>query len=176
MAKQIEIYVVIHDGINQYYLLKVVRRGYDVYCFPPHLGVHVSVHASGRMHFTREEGPGNGDQIPVALMLGEAGRMEGRDIVTAPLRDQGRASCICTAIYPIVSIADDFSKFENRRKKTFVIDARSLPEDTTGLTIGVWAVPHCNEPSFHHNIRDIPETMLFKSDGDPQIWIYAQPF
>ncbi len=65
-----EIYVVIDDGTNRYYLLKVERRGLDVYCFPPHLGMHVSVHASGEIHFTDEEGPGNGDAIAVALLMG----------------------------------------------------------------------------------------------------------
>lgn len=74
-----EIYVVIDDGINRYYLLKVIRRGFDVYCIPPHLGIHFSVHESGRSHFTYEDTPGkNGDQIPVALMSGEAGTMIGR--------------------------------------------------------------------------------------------------
>ena len=47
----IEIFIVIKDGTNQYYLLKVQRRGFDVYCFPPHLGVHYSLPESGEAHF-----------------------------------------------------------------------------------------------------------------------------
>ena len=90
MAKQTEIYVLIDDGINRYYLLKVVRRGIDGYCFPPYIGIHFSVHASGRSHFTYEKALGqNRDQIPVALMSGEAGAMIGGDIVRAPLSNEG---------------------------------------------------------------------------------------
>ena len=113
----------IDDGINRYYLLKVIRRGFDVYCIPPHLGIHFSVHASGRSHFTNEEAPGqNVDEMPVALMAGEAGIMMGRDIVRSPLSAEGPATGICTAIYPIDSLEDDFPMFDRNRKNMFVID------------------------------------------------------
>ncbi len=176
MAKQTEIYVLIDDGINRYYLLKVVRRGFDVYCFPPYIGIHFSVHASGISHFTYEEAPGqNGDQIPVVLMSGEAGTVICKDIVRGPLSNEGRASGICTAIYPIESLADDFPTFERNRKHMFVIDVGSLPVNTTSLIVGVWGVPDRNKDMFRYNNPEVREDLIYKPPGDPPIWIYARP-
>ncbi len=53
--KEVELFIVIKEGTEKYYLLKVVRRGFDVYCFPPGLGVHYSRHKSGESHFRSEE-------------------------------------------------------------------------------------------------------------------------
>ena len=175
MAKQTEIYVLIDDGINRYYLLKVIRRGSDVYCIPPHLGIHVSVHASGRIHFTEEEGPGSGDQIAVALIMGQAGRMAGRGIIGVPLSADGPAIGICTGIYPITHLAEDFSTFERNRHNMFVIDATSLPVDTTSLVVGVWGVPDQNQDMFKYNNPEVSEELIYKSPGIPPIWIYARP-
>ena len=176
MATQTEIYVVIDDGTTQYYLLKVVRRGTDVYCFPPYIGIHFSVHASGRSHFTYEETPGhNGDQIPVALMSGEAGTIVGRDIVRAPLSTEGRAIGICTAIYSIDSLADDFPTFQREPKHMFVIDVGSLPNTTTSIIVGVWGVPDRNQDMFRFNNPEVREDLIYKPPGDPPIWIYAHP-
>jgi len=108
----IEIFIVIKDGTDRYYLLKVVRRGFDVYCIPPHLGLHYSLHESGESHF-RSEGKAEkpGEEPPVALVMGEAGTPIGKGIIRAPLRNLGRASGICTAVYPIDSLSNDFQKF-----------------------------------------------------------------
>lgn len=166
----------IDDGINRYYLLKVVRRGFDVYCIPPHLGIHFSVHESGISHFTHEETPGqNGDKIAVALMAGEAGVIQGRNIIRAPLTAEGRASSICLAWYPIDTLADDFPIFERRPRNTYVIDAQSFPANTALITIGVWGVPDQNQMMFRYNNPDVRDDLIYKSPGEPPIWIYAKP-
>lgn len=175
MATQTGIYVVINDGNQRYYLLKVIRRGFDVYCFPPHLGVHVSVHASGTIHFTEEEGTGNGDEIAVALMMGQAGRMMGRGIVGSPLSADGPAIGICTCIYPVTDIADDFPEFARNRQNVFVIDANALPVNTIFIVVGVWGVPDRNQEMFQYANPDVREDLIYKSPGVPPIWIYARP-
>ena len=113
------IYVVIDDGINQYHLLKVVRRRFDVYCIPPQLGIHFSVHESGVSHFTHEETDRNGDEIAVALIAGEAGVIQGRNIIRAPLTAEGRASSICLAFYPVDTLAADFPLFKRSLRNAF---------------------------------------------------------
>ena len=170
-----EIFVVIDDGTTRYYLLKVQQRGMDVYCFPPQLGMHVSVHASGEIHFTDEEGPGNVDEIPIALVMGQAGRMVGRGIVGMPLEADGPAVGICTAIYEVTDLAEEFRVFNRNREDVFVIDGNRLPRGTVGVTVGVWGVPSRNEGMFWWNNQDVTEDLLYRSPGDPAIWIYAAP-
>ena len=174
----IEVFVVIKDGDHQYYLLKVVRRGLDVYCIPPYLGLHYSVHESGEAHF-RSEGkaaePGEG--LPVILVGGEAGTPVDKGIIRAPLGDLGRASGICTASYPIGSLSSDFRKFGRSPRECFVIDVDLLPNDTSWVEVGVWAVPERNQVSFEFNNPNIPAELLYKvAQCEPQIWIYARPF
>ena len=78
----IEIFIVIKDGIHQYYLMKVIRRGFDVYCIPPHLGIHYTVHESGEAHF-RSEGKTKKPrkELPVIMFDGEAGEPSGKGII-----------------------------------------------------------------------------------------------
>ena len=78
----IEVFIVIEYGTYRYYLLKVVRREFDVYCIPPHLGVHYSLHRSGESHF-RYEGKAakSGEEPPLALVMGEAGTPVGKGII-----------------------------------------------------------------------------------------------
>ena len=174
----ISVFVVIKDGTHQYYLLKVVQRGLDVYCIPPHLGVHYSLHESGEAHF-RFEGKAeeHREELPVALVEGEAGIPIGKHIIHAPLREMGSASCICIATYPIASLSNDFQKFERSAGECFVIDTHSFSKHTSFVEIGVWAVPDSNKASFEFNNPDIPADLLYKvAQGNPQIWIYARPF
>jgi len=174
----IEIFIVIKDGIHRYYLLKVVRRGFDVYCIPPDLGVHYSLHESGESHF-RSEGKAAKprEEPPVALAMGEAGTPIGKGIIRAPLGDLGRASGICTAIYPIDSLSQDFRKFGRSAGKCFVIDTDLFSKDTSFVEIGVWAVPDRNKVSFEFNNPNIPANVLYTVvQCEPQIWIYARPF
>ena len=174
----IEVFIVIKDGTHRYYLLKVVRRGFDVYCIPPHLGVHYSLHESGESHFRFE---GNAEkpreEPPVALVMGEAGTPIDEGIIRAPLGDLGRASGICTAIYSIDSLIHGFRKFNRSVKECFVIDTQLFSKDTKGVEIGVWAVPARNKVSFEFNNPNIPADLLNKvAHCEPQIWIYARPF
>jgi len=174
----IEIFIVIKDGSHQYYLLKVQRRGFDVYCFPPHLGVHYSLHESGEAHFKfdcKVQKPK--DELPIALMMGEAGTPLNRGIVRAPIRDLGRASGICTAIYSIDALSNEFREFNRSIGECFVIDTVLFPKNTKGVEVGVWAVPDRNKVSFEYNNPNITPDLLYKeSQCEPQIWIYAQPF
>jgi hypothetical protein len=174
----IEVFIVIKDGTDRYYLLKVVRRGFDVYCIPPDLGVHYSLHESGEAHF-RSEGKAAkpGEEPPVALVEGEAGTPIGKGIIRAPLGELGRASGICTAIYSIDSLSHDFQKFNRSAVECFVIDTDLFSKDTRLVEIGVWAVPARNKVSFEFNNPNIPADLLYKvAQCEPQIWIYARPF
>jgi|GEM_PF-1278944 len=172
-----EVYVTIKDGIYRYYLLKIERSGFDVYCFPPHLGIHYSLHESGESHFRFEEKAAKpGEELPVALVGGEAGIPKDEGFIRASLGGIGRASCICTALYPINSLSDDFQKFRKIAGECFVIDTGSFPEDTNFVEIGVWAVPTRNQISFEFHVPNIPADLLYKlAHCEPQIWIYARP-
>jgi len=174
----IEAFVVIKDGTHQYYLLKIQRRGFDVYCFPPHLGVHYTLHESGESHFRFEEKAGEtGKEPPVVLQQGEAGELIDGGIICASLKDLGRAVGICTARYPIDSLGSDFQKFNRKPKECFMID-KNLPmiKGVRGIEVGVCAVPARNEVSFKFNNLNIHADLLYKvASCEPQIWIYAQP-
>jgi len=173
-----KIFVVIRDGTDCYYLLKVERRGFDVYCFPPHLGVHHSLHKSGKSHFKFEgKAKKPREEPPVILQQGEAGIPIDEGIMCAPLHGLGRASGICTAIYPIDSLIKDFRKFKRSAGECFVIDKGLFSEDTSLIKIGVWAVPERNKVSFEFNNPNIHEDLLYKViQCYHQIWIYAIPF
>lgn len=174
----IEVFIVVKGGADWYYLLKVVRRGFDVYCIPPRLGVHYSLHESGEAHF-RSEGKAAkpGEEPPVILQSGEAGAPIGNGIIRASLCGLGRASGICTAIFSIDSLSNDFLKFNRTAGQCFVIDTDLFPKDTRSVEIGVWAVPDRNKVSFEFNNPNISEDLLYKvTQCEPQIWIYARPF
>ena len=174
---RIEVFIVIMDGSDRYYLLKVIRRGFDVYCIPPHLGMHFSLHESGESHFQSEgQAEEPRDELPIALVMGEAGMLAGKGIIRASLRELGRACGICSAIYPIGSLSQDYRKFYRSVENCFVIDKSLFSDDTSLIIIGVWAVPARNMISFEFNNPNIPENMLYKIvHCEPQIWIYACP-
>jgi len=178
MSTKKEIFVVIKDGRNQYYLLKIVTSDCDVYCIPPILGIHLSTHESGKSHFQYDSNEKElGQEPPVILAMGEAGTLFGNGIMRASLSDLGRASCICTATYPIGSLSSDFMKFQRNAVECFIINKDSFTKDTTLVEIGVWAVPSRNKASFDFNNPDIPEGLLYKLPTcEPQIWIYARRF
>jgi len=94
----------------------------------------------------------------------------------ASLTNLGTASRICTVVCPTTKPAQDYQRFERRLADCFVIDMGVLPKDTTGLEIGVWAVPERNQASFESYHRDVPTNMLYKVTGcEPQVWVYARP-
>jgi hypothetical protein len=177
----IEVFIVVKGGADWYYLLKVVRRGFDVYCFLPDLGVHHSLHESGEAHF-RSEGkvvkPGR--EPPVFLIMGEAGTPIKNGIRSTSLQGLGRACGICTAIFSIDSLSRDFQKFNRTAGQCFMIDTGDMdlfPKDTHSVEVGVWAVPDRNKVSFEFNNPKVPVDLLYKvAQCEPQIWIYARPF
>jgi hypothetical protein len=114
--------IVINDGHQTYYLLKIERKGFDVYCFPPHLGMHYSVHETGEAHFKVEPNPGNPVKAPrVILSDGEAGIPFCRGSIRAPLSNLGRAVGICWAMLPINSLSTDFEIFNRSPKECFIM-------------------------------------------------------
>ena len=165
------------DGSHRYYLLKVERRGFDVYCFPPHLGVHPTLHESGESHFRFEGRAAEpGKEPPVVLQSGEAGRPINEGFVCASLHGLGRASGICTAHYLIDSLSNDFQEFNRSAGECFVVDKNSFSSCVRGIEVGVWAVPDRNKVSFKFNNPGIPADLLYKvAQCEPQIWIYARP-
>lgn len=176
--EEIEIFIVIKEGTEKYYLLKVVRRGFDVYCFPPRLGVHYSRHKSGEAHFRSEEKePKPGDELPIMMMDGEAGPPTGEGFQHKTLYDLGVASDIFNAFYPIDSLKSVYQKFDRIVKECFVIDKDLLPKDTSMIQVGVSAVPARNKISFEFPNRKIPANLLYKVDTcEPQILVFAQLF
>jgi len=174
-TEELEIFTVITDGKQKYYLMKIERRNSDVYCFHPNLGVHFSFHKSGRMHFRHEkESKKFRKQPAVALVMGEAGTPVDNDIVSASLNKIGVASGICTAIYSMTSLKQDLRKFNRNVDNCFVIDMRLFPKDTKVIEVGIWAVPPGNKISFEFNNPDVRDDLLFKVEScEPQIWIYA---
>lgn len=173
----IELFVVLKHNTDRYYLLKVVRHGFDVYCIPPHLGVHHSLHTSGESHFRHEERAKKPTKPPpVSLVMGEAGTPTGEGIARASLANLGRASGICTALCPIGAPSRNFCRFNRSAAECFEIDARLFPKHATVVEVGVWAVPARNKAGFEFNHPDIPSALLYKAaDCEPQIWIYARP-
>ena len=176
--QNIEIFVVIKDGVHRYYLLKVQKRGFDVYCIPPDIGVHHSLHQSGESHFRHEKRAGiPGKDLPLALVMGEAGMPINNGIKSESLHGLGRAAGICTAIYQTDALDNDFQKYNRSPKELFVIDRELFSKDIKGVEVGVWAVPDGDKGSFEFNIPNIPEELLYRvSRCEPQIWIYARPF
>ncbi len=173
-----EVFVTINDETGRYYLLKVVRHGFDIYCIPPHLGAHYSVHRSGKGHVRFEEDATKSwDEPAVVLIAGEAGVPIGNGIMRIPLADLGRASGICSAIYPIASLSSDFRKFNRSPRECFMIEKGLFQRGTSLVEIGVWAVPSRNQISFDLQFPDISAELLYKVvQCEPQIWIFARPF
>ena len=169
--------IVIKNGTGLYYLLKFERRDLDVYCFLPDLGIHFSAHRSGEYHFSYEEKASqSGEEPPVALIMGEAGTPIKNGIKSTSLCGLGRAAGICTAIFSIASLSNDFRKFSRSVEGCFVIDVELFSKDTNAVEVGIWAVPARNEVSFEFNNPNIPGDMLHKiAHCEPQIWIYARP-
>ena len=167
-------YVVIEENNIQFYLLKIQRRGYDVYCFPPDLGAHVSLHESGQSNITYDSS--NSEPAPMTLMQDEAGISKGRGIEAESIKDIGRSTCICVALIDVGSLATEYREFNRTTRNSFVIDKETALGDSAWLEIGVWAVPARNEISFTFNNPQVLDHQIYKlQDVEPQLWIYAKP-
>ncbi len=175
-VEMLELCVVLQDGTDRFYLLRVERRNFDVYCFVPKLGGHLSRHRSGESHFKAESKLVSPEEQPPVIMIGPAGEPIKNGVVETSLANLGTASRIITAIFPIASLSEDFQRFDRKSTNCFEIDKNQLPNNTTGLELGVWAVPERNKISFECHHRDVPVDMLSKLTGcEPQIWVYARP-
>ncbi len=175
-SKIIDIFIVIQDGNQQYYLMKIEKRNYDVYCFLPHLGVHHSLHESGESHFQLERKPDEPTaQPPVILSMGEAGIRIEEHFMVGSIKELGRASGICNAIFVIDALATDYDEFNRSVSECFIINRGSFSRDTKAIEVGIWAVPDRNKASFEFNNPNIAASMLYKIvQCEPQIWIYAK--
>jgi hypothetical protein len=172
-----KVYVTIKDCSQEYYLMKIERRDFDVYCFIPDLGFHHSRHESGESHFHNENKEINPlKQPPIWIMMGEAGIIEGKSVICNTLVDLGHASGICSVCYLITSLNHDYRKFNRNPKNCFTIDKTLLPDNAEAIIVNVWAVPKRNRDSFNWNNPNIREELLYRvTDCEPQIWVYANP-
>ncbi len=179
-SNKIEITLVVRDNHDAYYLLKVIRTGYDVYCIVPRLGAHLSLHESGVSHIQGEGTNVDPErQPPVAVISGSAGIRQGNGFVVASIKNLEGATSICSVIYSSIDKLSEaeYRKFNRNTEGCFVIDTNSLSENHSGLEVGVWAVAKNGQTQFEFNNHDIPEKMLFKDDrSEPEIWVYARPF
>ena len=175
--RQMEIYIALKLDKTQYYLMKIIKRDLDVYCIPPHLGIHYSLHESGEAHFRYEKGHVDPEKVPpIILMEGEAGTPYKEGIIRAPLSDLGRATGICVAIYSISNFSNDYAELKRYPNKCFIIDDKIILKDTHAIQLGIWAVPKRNPVSFTFNNPEVTEDNLYKiEDCEPQVWIYARP-
>lgn len=174
----IEIYIVLKEGVHKYYLAKVERCDFDVFCFLPKSDFHLTLHESGESHIRDERGAKKPiEGLPVVLVMGQAGEITDKGIICESLSGLGCSICICTAIFPITSLSDDFRKFNRNAEKCFVIDKSLFPKNNKEVEVGIWAVPERNKISFEFNNPGIPEKLLYKVvQCEPQIWIYARLF
>jgi hypothetical protein len=115
--------------------------------------------------------------MPIALIMGEAGTINGDNIITTPLKDMGRASNICNAIFSTEALQIDFQTFNKVRSECFMIDKALFSGDVNGIMVGVWAVPERNKASFEYSNPNIAACLLHKVVYcEPQIWIFARSF
>ncbi len=169
-------YITLKKQDHLYYLMKVERRGNDVYGFIPGLGVHYSHHSSGEIHTKPEGISPETKQPPVALLSGVYEELRGRQW-RWPIQDLGRAEDIFTAFFLVGTPDDDYKLYTKNTTENFVIDTAALGDDPKWVTIGVWAVPARNPISFRFNSPPVAPNLLYKvTDAEPQIWIYAEPF
>jgi hypothetical protein len=126
----------------------------EVFIIPPHLGVHYSLHESGESHFRHEKKPATvGEEPPVFLVMGEAGTPMGNNIIRESLRDLGHASGICTAIFSVDSLSQDFRKYNRSAEKCFLIDIELFPKGTREVEVGVWSLSQNVERSNMQNSK-----------------------
>jgi len=175
---KIEFRVLIKDGVNYYYILKVEHHDSETFCFLPDAGFHFTEHESGEAHIQtekNEERPVKG--IPIVITTGSAGQPYGSGFRHKTPEDLGVAYSITDLFVPLDSLDSEFQKYNRGVEGCFIIDKSLFPEDTGLVHIGLWYVPSRNKASFEFNNKDIPEYSLYKViQCEPQIWIFAKPF
>ena len=175
---EIELRVLIKDGANYYYILKVEHRASETFCFFSDAGFHFTEHKSGEAHIQAEkdeERPAKG--IPIFITTGSAGQPYGSGFRHETPEDLGVAYSITDLFVPLDSLDSEFQKYQRNVEECFIIDKALLPEGTSLVHIGLWYVPSRNEASFEFNNKGIPENLLCKvTQCEPQIWVFAKLF
>ena len=153
----IEIYIVLKEGVHKYYLAKVERRGFDVFCFLPKSGFHHSLHESGESHIRNERGSKKPiKELPVILQNGEAGIPDGEGFICKSLSGLGCAIRICNVIISTNALSSDFPEFNKDVEKCFIIekeDKELFPKDSKEAVVSVWAVPEGNKVASSSTIQ-----------------------
>jgi len=173
---KIEFPIIIKDGTNYYYILKVERRGSETFGFPPDAGFHFTEHESGEAHIAADrktKKPVKG--VPIAMTTGAAGSKVGKGFRHEAPEDLGRASSITELLVVLDSLDTEFQMYNRSVEDCFVIDKDLFPKETSLIHIRVWYVPSRNTPSFDQNNRNIHPDLLYKVDKcEPQIWAFAK--
>lgn len=175
---KIEFRILIRDGSDYYYILKVEYRDSETLCFYPDAGFHFTEHKSGKAHIRAENNKITATEgIPIAITTGSAGEPFGRGFRHETPKDLGVGYSITDLLVPLASLHSEFRKYNRSGEDCFVIDKNLFPKDTSLVHIGLWYVPSRNKASFEFNNPDIPENLLYKVDQiEPQIWAFATPF
>ena len=175
---KIEFRILIRDGSDYYYILKVEHHGSETLCFYPDAGFHFTEHNSGEAHIRAEENNKRAiEGIPIAITTGAAGEPFGKGFRHETPKDLGAGYSITDLLVPLDSLHSEFRKYNRSVEKCFVINKDLFPKDTSLVHIGLWYVPSRNTASFEFNTPDIPECLLYKvTQGEPQIWAFAEPF
>ena len=178
VSDNIEFRVLIEDGDNYYYILKVEHHDLETFCFLPDAGFHFTEHQSGEAHIQTEksgERPAKG--IPIGITTGSAGQPCGTGFRHETPQDLGVAYSITDLFVPLDSLDSEFEKYRRDVMGCFIIDRALLPENTSLVHIGLWHVPSRNKASFEFNNKDIPAYLLHRvTQCEPQIWAFAKPF
>lgn len=175
---KIEFRILIKDGGDYYYILKVEHRDSETLCFYPDAGFHFTEHKSGEAHIQAERNKkGATKGIPIAITTGSAGERFGMGFRHETPKDLGVGYSITDLLVPLDSLHSEFRKYNRSVEECFVINKDLFPEDTSLVHIGIWYVPSRNKASFEFNNPDIPEYLLYKvAQCEPQIWAFAAPF
>jgi hypothetical protein len=175
---KIEFRILIKDGGNYYYILKLEHHDSETLCFYPDAGFHFTEHESGEAHIRVDKNKKRAAEgIPIAVTTGEAGEPFGSGFRHKTPKDLGVGYSITDLLVPLDSLHSDFRKYDRSIEECFVIDKDQLPKDTSLVRIGIWYVPSRNKVSFEFNNPGIPEYLLYKVvQCEPQIWAFAVPF
>lgn len=178
VSDKIEFCVLIKDGVNYYYILKVAHHDSETFCFFPDAGLHFTEHKSGEAHIQAEKNEERSAKgIPIGITTGSAGQPFGSGFRHETPEDLGVARSITDLFVPLDSLDSEFQKYPRSVEGCFIVDKALLPEDTSLVHIGLWYVPSRNKASFEFNNKDIPEYLLhIVTQFEPQIWIFVKPF
>jgi len=175
---KIEFRILIKDGCDYYYILKVEHHDSETLCFYPDAGFHFTEHKSGEAHIRVEKNRKRATEgIPIAITTGSAGEPFGKGFRHMTPKALGVGCSITDLLVPLDSLLSEFRKYNQSVEECFVVNKDLCPKDTSLVHIGLCYVPSRNKASFEFNNPDIPEYLLYRVDRcEPQIWAFAVPF